>query len=95
MKKILVSLKHTKAVDEFITLWRANNSGYTLSLSAAGRYEDIEPGYHDSENTLPVDLVKAIDCGINHSEYITVIPNDNYTREALGLKIEKNKLVRS
>lgn len=95
MKKVLVSLKHTNAGDEFLTLWRDNNAGYTLSLSAAGKYEAIDPGYHDSENTLPIDLVKAIDCGINHSEYNTAIPNDNYTREALGLKIENNKLVRA
>lgn len=54
MKKVIVSLKHTKARDEYLTLWRGNNSGYTIYLPAAGKYESIEPGYHDSESSLPV-----------------------------------------
>lgn len=94
MKKVLISLKHTKATDQNLTLWRANNSGYTCSFSSAGRYDVIEPGYHDSENTLPVYLVHATECSINDDEYGTVIPNDSFTRDLLGLKIEGNKLVR-
>lgn len=96
MKKILVSLKHTKPTDEFLTLWRPNDAGYTFSLTAAGKYEiiDLQPGYHDSENTYPIDQYKANDCAVCNDEYGTVIPNDVYTRDVLGLKIDGKKLVR-
>lgn len=95
MKKVIVSLKHTKAGDEYLTLWRGNNSGYTIYLPAAGKYESIEPGYHDSESSLPVEWAKAVDCSVTNNEFNIIIPNDSYTREVLGLKIENNKLVRA
>lgn len=90
----LISLKHTRATDQFITLWRDNNAGYTLSLKGAGLYHNIEPGYHDSENTLPVEYSTAMECAINDPDYIQVLPNDSFTRETLGLQITNNKLTR-
>lgn len=94
MKKVLISLKHTKATDENLTLWMPNNSGYTCSFSSAGRYDVIEPGYHDSVDTLPITVFDAVESSIDDDEYGTVIPNDDFTRDLLGLKIEGNKLVR-
>lgn len=94
-KKVIVSLKNTKATDEFLTLWRPNDQGYTHSLSSAGKYQEseIRPGYHQNEHTLPVDWPTAVDCSIDTKEYGISIPNDSYTREKLGVKIEGNKLV--
>lgn len=94
MKKVLISIKHTSATDDFLTLWRGNDAGYTISLLAAGKYDVIKPGYHESENTYPIDWAKAVECSISHEEYGTVIPNDSFTRDTLGLKIVNNKLVR-
>lgn len=96
MSKVLISLKHTHAGEDFFTLWRANNSGYTYSLHAAGKYENIEPGYHDKADVIPVEWHDAVDCAVHYDEDdCDVIPNDNYTREKLGISIVGNKLVRN
>lgn len=39
---LIVSLKHTAKSDDYITLWRPNDAGYTLYLPAAGRYSHTE-----------------------------------------------------
>jgi len=38
MNYYLLSVKHTNKRDAFITLWRANECGYTLYQEAAGLY---------------------------------------------------------
>lgn len=94
-KKVIVSLKNTRYNDEYLTLWRPNNAGYTNSLSSAGKYEEseLENGYHSNVNTMPVDWPVAIDCSIETDEYGLAIPNDSYTREKLGISIVDKKLV--
>lgn len=95
-KKVVVALSHTKKTDEYITLWRPNNSGYTHSLSSAGKYEEnqIQPGYHENANNLPVNWSTAIDCSIETDEYGVAIPNDSYTLDQLGVHFVNSKLVR-
>ena len=48
----IVSVKHTKRRDQYITVWRPNDSGYAYPLSWAGRYaEDLvltKLGYYNS-----------------------------------------------
>lgn len=36
--------------------WSPNNAGYTTDLRTAGIYTEIDPGYHDSEYTVPVPV---------------------------------------
>lgn len=55
----IVSLKHTGKNDEFLTLWRPDNAGYTQHKETAGVYENPEKGYHDSESNVPVHVDKA------------------------------------
>jgi hypothetical protein len=39
-----------------IQWWMPNNAGYTPDLAQAGIYTDLTPGYHDSEDTVPVPV---------------------------------------
>lgn len=51
MSNYVISLKHTRQDEPVITLWRANNAGYTVNIASAGIYENPEEGYHiDSGN---------------------------------------------
>lgn len=51
----IISLKHTRKTDKWITLWRPNNAGYCYAQSDAGIYPDYERGYHDAEgDSLPI-----------------------------------------
>lgn len=63
---IIVSAKHTKNGDRFVTLWGADNRGYTYSFTQCGRYssEDVEghSGYYDngvSAFAVPAEIVAA------------------------------------
>ena len=56
MKYVLFSLKHTRAKDEYLCFWRANNAGYTECVDVVGIYETIEKGYHDSDTTKPIEM---------------------------------------
>jgi hypothetical protein len=60
MSYYIVSLKHTHKKDKFITLWRPDNKGYCWPIAAAGIYTEVEDGYHnDGENVpVPVDSVQ-------------------------------------
>lgn len=63
MTYIIFSLEHTNRKDKFFTLWRPDNAGYTYMLDSAGRYTDIEIGYHHRSDggsvAVPYDKIPA------------------------------------
>ncbi len=96
--KLLLSLKHSRKEDDTFLFWRPNNAGYCYGLESAGQYNVIEPDYHDSENTLPIDQ-KTMDKldKIKRTEYgteQTVIPINNKNLRILKLKFIKRDLRR-
>lgn len=52
----IISTKHTRLTDRFITFWRPNNCGYTQAIQSAGEYPNPEDGYHISDNAFPVSI---------------------------------------
>lgn len=96
---IILSLKHTRKDESQITLWRANNQGYTTCLEYAGKYQKYEDGYHNSENNLPIsnDLLKKLDIGKRADEYgdeVTVILNTKHNHNVLGIQYKNETLLR-
>lgn len=56
---VIVSTKHTKRSDKFITLWGVNNCGYCFRFDQAGRYSESLVGekrdyYNNGHSTLAV-----------------------------------------
>lgn len=87
--KYILSLKHTNKKDAFITLWRPKNAGYCYSLNEAGLYENIDHGYHDSDDSMPVDseIIERMGSTITYDGKLkTMIPQNIYTLKELGLK---------
>lgn len=95
--KYLVSLKHTGVKDEVFTLWRPNNQGYCISLNMAGLYDNLEKGYHDSEETIPVesDILErmAFTVEIDY-ELKSFVPVNKFTLKELGLKVTRKGIVK-
>lgn len=54
MKYYIASLKNTKKSEPYITLWRPNNAGYCWFKDMAGVYLEIEDGYHNSGDSVPI-----------------------------------------
>lgn len=52
MGNYIVSIKHTKKSEPYITLWRPNNAGYCWFKGMAGTYDEIEDGYHRSDDSI-------------------------------------------
>lgn len=57
----LVSVKHTKQCDKYVTLWRPSNAGYCNRLHSAGMYNrseiEAKPNYYNNgEMTIAVDV---------------------------------------
>lgn len=50
----IVSKRHTKYRDKYITLWGPENAGYHYSKEMSGVYDGYESGYHDSEGNVPI-----------------------------------------
>ena len=97
MPYVLVSLKHTKKEDLFITLWGNNNCGYYFSSDQAGVYKDLEEGYHDSESTLPVEVGQISKLFIEahwDGKPKKMIPNCPAIWKELGLVMKKTGLQR-
>jgi len=93
----IVSLKHTRKDEDFITLWGPNNRGYFYTKAMVGVYDNIEKGYHDSDSSFPVKVEDAEGLFINiqhFGETISAIPNCNAALKKLGLKWNKGKLER-
>lgn len=60
---IIVSLKHTRQEDPYITLWNPENRGYCYRLNIAGRYTEQDlrswPKYYNGgENTIAVNTLR-------------------------------------
>lgn len=45
-----------KRPDGYQTWWQANDAGYTSDLEQAGVYPTFRPGYHDTDDTVPVPV---------------------------------------
>jgi hypothetical protein len=54
MKYYIVSVKHTKKSEPYITLWRQNDAGYCWFKDMAGTYDEIHNGYHRSVDSIPI-----------------------------------------
>ena len=95
--KYLISLKHTNKTDAFFTMWKANNQGYCYSLDSAGLYDKLENGYHDSDDSLPIDsnIAERMASTVKYDgELKSFIPQNRYTLAELGLKRTPKGLVR-
>ncbi len=95
----IVSLKHTHRVDKYITLWRPDNCGYCYAQDQAGKYSEIEDGYHNVEyDSLPIE-VSVLDGFFINSEISSknvvkkCIPNCKQVWDVLNLKMTKQGLV--
>jgi hypothetical protein len=61
----VVSVRHTKRTDRYITFWRPDSRGYAWPLSWAGKYpiEEISFEYHNSGDisvTIPCEVADRI-----------------------------------
>lgn len=93
----LISLCHTQKNEEYITLWRPNNSGYCFSKEMAGIYPKTLKGYHDSETTMPITIEVAEKLFVtaeHEGKKANMIPNNQKTWNALKVKPSKRGLVK-
>ena len=101
MPYILLSLKWTRKTDQFLTFWGPNDAGYFMSRRSVGVYESIKPGYHESGETVPIDVdladqifnIKKREKFANN-EWIEYAENSRQNWELLGLEMKKGKLIR-
>lgn len=74
----VVSLKHTKRSEPYITLWRENDRGYTLYPECAGKYSEEQIrdrlGYYDDG-----DRTMAVPCYL--LDAIAVVLPDGYDKD--------------
>lgn len=85
MKYVLFSKKHTKAEDEFLCFWRANNQGYTECVDSVGIYEEIKKGYHDSDNTFPIEMQDFNSMETEISDGCVKVLNNEKNRKIIGI----------
>jgi hypothetical protein len=93
----LISLCHTQKHEEYITLWRPNNTGYCFSKEMAGVYPEPLRGYHDSDTSMPITTEAADKLFItaeHEGKTVNVIPNNQTTWNALKVKPSKRGLVK-
>ena len=72
-----------------------------MSRRSVGVYDDIQHGYHDGENTMPVDVDLA-DQVFNikkrekfaNNEWVEYAENSRQNWELLGLEMKRGKLIR-
>ena len=97
-KYYVISLKHTKPGDRFITLWGPNDTGYFYNRHQAGIYEGYDTGYHDS-GSMPVEvsdlesLFVYSPAGQGHESGFK-LPNRNSTWNKIGHLLVRGKLVK-
>lgn len=97
-KFYILSLKHTHERDDYITLWRANDCGYTVYLPYAGKYtiREIEesPDYYNNGRTtvaVPCSEVDAlgVEAALSYDYSGPVVPNKSEIWEKLfGKRVE-------
>jgi hypothetical protein len=84
----LACFKH-KDLGGSVLWWRPGDAGYSPDLEQAGIYTDLQPGYHDSDHTVPVPVAFIDSLRVRR----TVDPGDSLNqmfwsaaklREALG-----------
>jgi hypothetical protein len=80
----IISCKHTSGYT--LTLWRPNNSGYTIYLEQAGKYseEDVKknPLYYNNRNDTIAVPVEELEKIAHH-----VIPWENHLLKQIGIQI--------
>lgn len=86
----ILSLSNTHEWESFLTFWRPDNNGYTFYLEAAGHYPEIQKGYHDGKDAMPVtdQTVKKIwrKERVDYGAYgQTAVRNTDENLEQLGL----------
>jgi len=90
----ILSIKHTGKDDDYLTLWRPANCGYTLYLAAAGKYTQNEvesaPGYYNDGRdkiAVPCHVVHTFAAAAMHRyDPGVVVPNAAEIWEALKSK---------
>jgi len=82
----VLSLLHTMKREKYITLWRPNNAGYTYYMEAAGVYDEIKPGYHDSHISVPVEKELFESLTIKAPNENQVLPLSKAVLKVLNLK---------
>lgn len=97
-KYYIISLKHTNKTDSYLTLWRADNSGYCISRELAGIYTEIQDGYHNSEGQLVIEceqLDKLMILVTNEDKKeFNAVPNCMAIHRILGVKYKKHELTK-
>lgn len=89
MAKYILSMKHTKKSDCFLTFWKPDSKGYCFSLNWAGLYENPKPGYHDYEDNMPVDseIIERMGSTVMYEGQLkTMVPQNRYVLAELGLR---------
>lgn len=87
----ILSLKHSAKHDDYITLWRPDDRGYTIYLPYAGKYTDREieasPGYYNNGRTtaaVPCSEVDALGVeampGYDCAGPVVLNKGDNWTK---------------
>lgn len=81
----LVSVKHTKPSDKYITLWAPSDRGYCNRLHAAGTYSrsevEMRPGYYNNgDDTFPAAVAAC--------EEIAVLVQPKWFDDDHGVAIE-------
>ncbi len=81
-----------------MTLWRPDNAGYCYSKEHAGLYKEIQEGYHDDDNVLPISEELAnqmFEDVLYENKYPRKMISNNLTnRRKLKLRYKNNFLTR-
>lgn len=95
----ILSLKWTTKDAPVFTLWRSNDSGYTLYEETAGRYTEDrilenQPYYNNNKSTMAVDVVLIEDDFVRLKDFghwVESLPNTPEIRKKLGIKLKQLK----
>ena len=94
----IISLYHPQHSAMFLTLWGPDNKGYCYSKEYAGIYENPEPGYHNSDDKIPISVEEAEKVFISYpsdGKMIQAIPNCKAIWNLLNVKRNRYRLVKN